>query len=611
MAKIIVNSAQMEHVRKLRWRARSDLFWLCSNILEYKLLNPRVHGPMIEHLQQFPVPQDWKDRDKILPNGKFEYTPHDPYTYLRDPRRRVLLFSRGYFKTSVNTIAHTIQWLLNFPQIAIADLFSVDGKAQDILSNSIKHHFQFNQQLRELFPEYCPQRRVGDWGNSEAFTLENRDDVLRRLELPPRVEPSVMAQSLDKGQAGYHFDIIKCSDIVEENNVSTPAQMERVKKRFGLLPKMLVKRPDGEDGWLDLEGTFYHPADLHADMIKQWLAEGTEPDTHHTWSIFINGCFERETGGTPRTYDPSELLLPFKVDLEGKRVPTWSEADPIGKLEREEVDPREGGYVFATQRVLDFKADKSGGRPFEGPVTWIKRQDFQSVPIVYRMTTVDLADTDGPKSNHSVILTCAYDRMGRCYVEDIQRGKWGPDEVVTRLFTTYEKFKPSKVVVEDYAYVHGLKPTIERKSIVSKVYPPFEYIPADRTTTKHKRIILALQTPFKSGLNGQPDLRFVDPLDPESPERSREVKTALETEFQEATVFAMGTSDDILDALANQFLSREWLGTLNLGGAHTQTPEAQRRLVEEEYRAAQKRMFFPDHEALSAKPDDFMRATGW
>ncbi len=511
----------------------------------------------------------------------------------------MLLFPRGYFKTSINTIAHTIQWLLNYPQIAIADLFSVDSKAQHVLKDAIKEPFQHNKLLRELFPEYCPRRAVNDWGNAESFTLENRREVLHRLGLPPRVEPSVMAQSLDKGQAGYHFDIIKCSDIVEENNVQTPSQREQVKKRFGLLPKMLVKRPDGIDGWIDLEGTFYHPDDLHAAMIKHWL---DEDEGKHACQIFINGVFKRDTKGMPPKHDPWEMAFcPVLLDDKGKRMPIWPTADPIEKLEVEEKHPLEGGYVFATQRALDFKSDTTGMRPFSDPITWISRADFQKVPIVYSVTTIDLADTDGPKANNGVITTCGYDRFGRVYVHNIQRGKWGPEEAVKRMFETHKKYKPARMVIEDYAYTHGLKPTIDRTSHMTGVYPAFEYVPADRTQKKVQRIINSLQAPFKSG-----ELRFVDPLDAEDPAVAKLLRNALETELTECTMFSTGSSDDILDALANQYMTRDWSGYEGLGGAQGPlTPEAYERLLnqqynvkirEEDYKRAHQKMVYGEEE---------------
>lgn len=614
----------MEFLWSRRWKARSDLEWLCKNVLDYTLVDHDVHGPMIAHLQQFPLPpkEIARQKDMILDTGKFKYMPGDPYVELEGWRRRMLLFSRGYFKTTVNTIAHAIQWLLNYPQISMALLFSVDSKAQDILKNSIKHHFQYNPKLRELFPEYCPQKRIADWGNAESFILPNRDVIRDLLQLPPRVEDSVSSQSLDKSQAGYHFDIIKCSDIVEENNVQTPAQRAQVLKRFGLLDKMLVKRPDGLDGWLDLEGTFYHPEDLHSVMIKHWLEEYSQGQSH-SWQIFVNGCFQRDTKGMPRNYDPWEMkYCPFLLDENGKRCPTWPSADPIEKLEKEEADPIVGGYTFATQRILDISADKSGNRPFADPVTYISREDFKRVPIVYHVTTVDLADTDGPKSNYSVILTAGYDRAGRAYVHDIQRGRWGPDEVVQRMFKTFTRFRPRRVVVEDYAYVHGLKPTIDRVSHMHGVYPPFEYVPADRGTRKIQKIMNALQGPFRRGINGEADLRFVDPLDAADDSNNKTLRNALETEFAECTVFSTGSTDDILDALASQFLTREWSGTENLGGAEAKlTPEAYLRLLdkqygqdptEREYKAAFRRMVFPEPAASdSGPPDPYRQATGW
>lgn len=612
--------ADLELLWERRWLARTDLLWLCHNILDFKDVTAKVHGPMIDHLQQFPVPsfELAREIDLIQDNGTFKYTPRDPYVACQGARKRVLLFSRSFYKTSVNTIAHSIQWLLNYPQAALCLLFSTDQKSQHVLKNSIKHHFQFNARMRELFPEYCPKIRISDFGSSESFTLPCREKVLERLGLPPRVEPSMMSQSLDKGQAGYHYDVIKCSDIVEENNVQTIMQREQVVNRFGLLPKLLVKRPDGSDGWVDLEGTFYDPDDLHSRMIRDWITED-EASKSHRWQIFINGCFERDTKGEPRKYDPSELKLPFLLDTKGKRVPTWPKADSIEKLEREEADPLEGGHIFAYQRILDIKADKSTNRPFKGidgiqymKNNWIDRSIFNHIPIAYRLTTVDLADTTGPKSNPSVITTCAYDTMGCCYVENIQRGKWGPDETINRLYDTWDKFKNKglrQICIEEYNYVRGLKPSIERKAFIRKFMPEFYYFPAnDRTPNgKLKRIIATLQGPFSSGAKGakMPDLRFVSPLDLEDEDISRELAATVEREFFECTVVSTGSSDDILDTLAMQYMCREWFGKEILGTG-VQDEKARIALREKEYGEAFHRMAFDQSEILSQ-----VNASGW
>lgn len=591
--------AYQKHLWDCRWAARTDILWLCHNVLSYTKIDPIIHTPVINHLQKFPRPTIEQARacDQIMSDGTFRYTPwHDPYTILLGPRRRLILDSRSYFKTTLNTIAHSIQWLLNYPHIAIMLLFSTSAKAEDIIKG-IEEHFRHNARLRELFPDFCPRTRIADWGTAAGFTLPNRNSVLERMKLPPRVEESVMSQSLDKGQSGYHFDLIKCSDVIEQNNVATPQQRYQAKFKFGLLPKLLVKRPDGMDGWIDCEGTFYHPDDLHSDLVSQWLAE---PDPiKRRWSIFVRGVFKRDTKGAPPRYDPHEIRLPFLLDTKGKRVPTWPEADPIEKLEAEEADPQEG-LNFANQRILDPYATLSSNRPFsQGPV-WKQRGDFAHVPIEYRIATVDLADTQGVESNPSVITVCAYDRIGRCYVDDIQRGRWTAEETLDRVFSTWDRYEPlgmRQIVIEEYAYVRGLKVSIERMKVLRTARKGTQdtinlgFIKrkhGSEDSKKVTRIVHALQPPFNSG-----ELMFVNPLSAD-PVVAREVREALENELRDCTIFSTGKYDDILDTLADQFLYREYFGVERGKSTLLLTDAEIRERETREYNAAWRKLLYVD-----------------
>lgn len=591
-----------------RWKARTDLLWLCHNILDFTLVDKEVHGPMIQSLQQFPLPSldAMYQADKW--DGKaWRYIPAgSPYKLLEGPRRRLLLFSRGYFKTTTNTVAHTVQALLCYPQLAMALLFSTDKKAQDILSEGIRNQFRYNQKLRELFPDYCPRTRISDWGNSESFTLDNRNFVLEKLSLPQRVEPSVMSQSIDKSQAGYHFDWIKGSDLVEANNCLTPQQRAQISYRVGLLPKLLVKRPDGLDGWIDVEGTFYHPEDLHMSMVNSWLEQTPED---RTWSVFIRGVFQRDyrlCAPDYKKYTPEDLALPWLLDENGRRVPTWATAESIDKLEREEKDPLEGGFVFAAQRTLDLKSDKSSMRPFTGSVRWKSKADMAKVPIVYRLTTVDLADTVSVKSNNSVITTAGVDRMGRVYVEEILRGKWGPDETLDKIFDVFTRKKPHKVVVEDYAYVHGLRPSIERKQAQKLCYPPWHFQTPDRTTKKIQRIVNTLQTPFANG-----DLWFLEDLVVDV-EENRKLKLVVENEFHDCTLFSPGASDDVLDTLSYLFLARDWFGAeFGAEGAYLLDKAVVQKAIDDQYAKARKEMIWGPEVAQFTHQNGVDTRSGW
>lgn len=596
-----------EKIWRMRWSARTDKMWLARNILGYDRLVDHVHGPMTAKLQQFPVPfPKIALAHDVCANGKWKYRPwNDPYD-LTGSRRALILFSRGYFKTTLNTITDIIQWLLNYPHLAYALIFASDQKGQDTLKNEIKAHFQYNQKLRELFPDYCPQKRVGDWGTAESFILPNRDAILQELKRPPRKEPSLSTISLDKSGTGMHYDVIKCSDIVEATNVLTPQQREQVKYRFGLLPNLLVKTPGKGSGWIHVEGTFYHADDLYSAMVKDWRKKTPED---RDWDIFIGGCFQRDTGKEAPRYDPLEMLLPFRLDKDKRRIPTWPEMDTIDKLEKEEKDAITGGYVFSCQRIVDIDAvNEEALRPLAIPIGWKKRADFRMVPVDYRVVVADLADTVGSKSNPSAIVTMAVDRAGRAYVEDIRHGKFTPIQIIDHLFEVNKMYRPIKLLIEDYAFTHGLRPSIERRETEVGIWPPWEFRPANRTTDKATRIINSLQPALKND-----DLQFVDPIASSDGEghvtldRQPFFEELIRDELRGVTPFSTGSSDDVIDAISNFYIHREWLGKSFQRGGILAIKEDEERIQREYYDNALKKMLYDEVSPMQ----ETMFNTGW
>jgi hypothetical protein len=201
----------------IRWRCRWDLGFLCREILGYPDVNDEVHGTLISRLQQFPRPNGihFYNNDRIE-QGRIFYTPIEPNPLkLPGKRRFLILDARGHLKTTINAQAHTIQWILNYPDIAMLIVQSNTEKAEMILGE-IKAHFQANPKFRAFFPDHCPTRRIFDWGTKGDFTTEARSRSCTRKE------PTLMCGSIDKGSAGLHFDVQKFSDIVEPNNSSSP-----------------------------------------------------------------------------------------------------------------------------------------------------------------------------------------------------------------------------------------------------------------------------------------------------------------------------------------------------------------------------------------------------
>lgn len=602
--KHIFSRTDLERLWNLRWQARLDRIWFANEVLGYPDLNQKVHGPIDKYLMTFPKPEREvaRESDKILDSGRLAYTPWvDPYK-LEGSRRALILDHRSSMKTHYNTIVDTLFWIINFPHMCFATIFSTGDKAADVIKNSLEWHFKFNRNFRELFPELCPTTRINDWGTADSFTVCGREGIMHRLKKPPRPEPTVRSLSLDKTGTGYHFDVIKCSDIVEPTNVRTPGERDQVKNRVGLLPKLLVV----PEGWLYLEGTFYHPADLYSDLVKDWRAK--TPETRN-WDIFIRSAFQRKfptklSDGrvlTEATFTPDDLdAKEWKKDKDGHEIPMWPERFTWKALDRIRRDPVEGGINFAAQYLLDLSADDSGEKPFATPPKFVSREAFSKIPKEYRITTIDLADTTGVRSNHSVITTAAFDRMGRCYVEDIRRGKFQPAQVVDLMFEVNEKFRPIKIFFEETNFVNGLRPTIERKSALTNVYPPFHFHHRQgKGNDKVTRIIRSLQPPFTNG-----DLMFVDPINVASEFESKVIRQALENEFSECTVASTGNSDDILDTLADLFLCRDYFGPEGLrGGVLVQEAEARAQLQLEQFREAQRKMTFGDADRFT--PDGF------
>ena len=154
-----------------RQRARTDLLFLAKDVLDYKDVGTIVHGRMIQHMQHFLGGTDYVNKW----SGKFlKYEPKVSLWHLKGPRKRLVLYPRGHLKTTVITMSHTIQWIINYADIRIL-LSTATGERWEEVIGEIKAHFQFNAKFRFLFPEYCPKgHKTDDFGTQKSFTVPCR-----------------------------------------------------------------------------------------------------------------------------------------------------------------------------------------------------------------------------------------------------------------------------------------------------------------------------------------------------------------------------------------------------------------------------------------------------
>lgn len=537
-----MSNDQLERWRMARLRARTDLQFLCNHVLGYKDVDPEVHGPVINTLQKFPRPTKAQFETYDILNrdtGKWEYKPLMPMTEMPGKRRRLILDPRGHLKTTINAQAHTIQWILNYPSIAIQIIQSNAEKAEAII-REIKQHFQYNPVFRDLFPDYVPQKKLDDFGNQSQFTTPARPpEVIRR-------EPTIMAGSIDKGSAGYHFDVMKFSDIVEPNNVRTPEQIQAVISSFWLAENLLV----APQYWIDVEGTRYDFSDLYGRLIEIWFEEkkaGNEP----TWEIMVRSCWKRDFGKEEPKHDPESLDLPFLLDGEKKKIPVWPARFRREDLERLE---KQDSYIFSCQQ-LNNPSVMDSDRPIF-PVNrefpkFIKREVYRkNIPIAFREIAVDTAETISDRADYTVITIGAWSGNNRLYVEEICRGKFLPDEIVDKLFFLYEQYNnrviPVKnIKIEETGFVRGLNVSIDRECARRNIYLPIHFLKRESRESKKDRIIKTLQPGYKSG-----EIIFLDDI---------ECKEAL---LHELSRFPLYKHDDILDTLSDLYQGKTEYGRL-------------------------------------------------
>lgn len=544
---------ELKSLKTSRWRARTNLLYLANNVLGKDRISEEFHGGLINKLQKFKKPTEVEfEKNDVFKDGSWIYTPVIPMEQLPGLRRRLILDFRSAGKTTLNCECHTLQWHLNYPMACIAIFQYKLEKAETILK-AIKDHYLTNGKFRALFPEYCPPKeKINDFGTKAHFDIWQID----KRRPSPRRERSVMTASLDAGLSGYHFEVMKFSDVVETENTETLDQCLKTIDKFGKAEFLLT----GKNYWIDVEGTRYHFGDLYGDILKK--IESHKVAGRKFWDVYARGIYVPQLpSGETRQFSVEELAYPDLLDENGKPMYSYPKNlegifGDIDMIMQGEIDDP---VNFAAQYrnrpiggrggVPDFPIVEKNGT-YDRPAIMPLR-DYKSLPKAFSILSVDFAETVSERANWTVFAHATIDRMGRTYVDTIIREKWQPSESVKELIDYCNALRPTYLVMEEVNFTRGLRVAIEGQWQLN----PSNYKPIIRWTKrptnkeKEERIRLTLQQPYKTG-----SLRFVkENIDIMAPKSW----AALIQEFRE---FPKSTSDDILDAVSDIYDTRDWFG---------------------------------------------------
>lgn len=486
-----------------RNKGRKDIFFLCNEILGYKDINRPIHGQMANNVQKFHGCDEIIDPD----NGSvMSSTPRVPLWELKGNRRTLTLAPRGSLKTTFK-IAHSIQWILNYPDVRILWNMSADTRAREI-ATEILSHFRFNEKFRFYYPEYCPAAdKAADWGSMEYFNVPNRK-VYRRA-------PTVSFASVGKIIAGPHYEVVIHSDIVDKNNCNTAGGLQSVLNHFRFcIPLLESSEIKPYTGWCDIEGTVYDFGDVYSHILEM-KASG-----HPEWQVW------------------SVVQVDAEADSKNK-VSYWPSRFPWERLMsiKEEVGP-----VAYSANYRQRPVPEGGGLTDKIDIKSWTKVIKPMLPTMRLHCTIDLHGMEDNLGNdYTVLNVSGFMTNGQVVCLDIRRGHYSPFDVID-LFFELDKTWGGKILdwkIEKDAHARVLAPFLKREMEVRKRWLNIVPLKRDTHTSKPQRI-KGLQSWFAGRV-----LSFSDSI------------VCLDTVLLEIRQFPKGRHDDILDTLADHMQNRE------------------------------------------------------
>lgn len=174
----------------------------------------------------------------------------------KDPEGWLDLWSRFHYKSTIITLAGTVQEILRNPEITIgifSHVLSLSKKFVKQVQRSLE-----DRRLYDLFPDILhekPPQRF--WSAQDGLVVKRKGN--------PK-EPTVQAAGLVDGQpTGAHYDLRIYDDIVTLESVSTAEQIAKTTAAWEL--SVALGTADGGRTWYC--GTRYHPQDTYQELLDR------------------------------------------------------------------------------------------------------------------------------------------------------------------------------------------------------------------------------------------------------------------------------------------------------------------------------------------------------
>jgi predicted phage terminase large subunit-like protein len=427
-----------------------------KEILDYEDIEPGVHG---EQMRRMGGPE----------------------------RRKLILWPRGTFKTTVITIGGAIQSILKMPNIRILLDSEVLDYTMKILGQ-VKRDLQ-KPKVVELFGNLVDSKRRE---NSREFTITTRTNLGLK-------EPTIYAAGIGTVQVGPHYDLIFADDLHSEKNVATRDQIDKVKSHYRLLLSLLEP-----NGILVIAGTRWHHLDLYSFILEEESVD--DPN----WYVSVESAIRQD----------GSLFFPQRLTKEFLAEQRKSQGSYLFSVlyQNSPISPEDA--IFKKQDIMYWEGDSY---PMAGN---------SRLPLNLYLT-IDRAFSTRENADYTGCVLTGTSEDGNLYVLEAERKKCGVQELfdlVHRWVVRYGQDRVRKVAIESSNW-EELEVYFKEQMRKSHFYFSLERILPDNQQSKERRIMTALQARYEN----------------HTIFHKKGVLLDLEDELLR---FPKGTHDDLIDALA-------------------------------------------------------------
>ena len=462
--------------RDLAELGRNDLFFFSKGILGNHDLTVQCHGPLCTFFDKHPA------------------------------RFKLVLHPRGTFKSTIGTVARSLQRVCRDPESRTLIANETATNAQGFLG-AIKQHAESNARFRALYSDVIPlDTRKVPW-NQDALTFRRQGAY---------VEPTISAIGMTGAWTSRHFSHIGFDDPISEDAARSDLVMRDVITRIS---KVFSLMTDPSLDSFDLTGTRWAFFDVYSHMME-WLGADL--------ARFIRGAVEDGKSIFPER-------LPLETLTQIRDAPDMGEYLFSCQYMNNPRNPELQDFNVRDLRFWRWSSDESHV-VFYNPDGTIK--DIVELSKLDVTVTVDLAPAERITSDRNAVLVTGTTPTGEVAILEAWARRCTPLELIEHLMGIKLRYSPRVFGIEDVAYQKAFKYFLRAEADRRSTY--LNVVPIKAITKKEIRI-RGLQPVAATGH------LYISPSDHE-----------LRNEFAD---FPLGKHDDLLDALSMQL--QLWRGPVS------------------------------------------------